>query len=152
METTIYPIDFDSLQKGSIIQPETLEHITGLKRDDIKYGLAVMRFSQTVREELRSRGLDVITCVRRSAIRILQDDEASRYCEHRGEQQYLGIRRTLQNMTHAVDRTALDDESATRHDRAMLCLSHMVGGMEGGRKKAIELINYRSDMPQLPAD
>jgi len=147
-KTTAYPMDFDQLEKGSVITAEQLEQITGFDRKEAGFSLAVMRFSGRVTREMGARGIDVVTRVKKNKLHILEDDEASTYTAERGKIFYRGMCRSLRRMAY-IDQANLGDKQRKRHERAVHILGHMVLGARKGRGKAIKAMEYKRDTPRV---
>jgi len=74
-----WPLDFDALEKGSVIDTEDLERILGHKRTTAKYQFGVMALKDRIRKELSMRGIDAFVIQTRNTLKVLTDEEGSAY-------------------------------------------------------------------------
>ncbi len=147
-----YPIDFDALEKGSVISVEVLESYFGISRNDSDFAWKLLPFRDLVVLKLSQRGLDVVTRTEHGSIIIMDDDEASRYCQRQVDSDLNSMKRHTAQMSF-VDENNLTEEQRKRHTRAALVASYMVQGAMEKRKEAVKLPEYKRADPgvlQLP--
>lgn len=106
-----FPLDFDSLVKGSIVHQETIERIYQVKFSDDpdRYSFGQMRLAQ----EIRNHREDLVAHVRNSGrdILIMTDVEA---CKHTFDQVIQSQRRVV---TFTTRRAAIDQSEFSEQDR-----------------------------------
>ncbi len=94
--TTYHPIDFDALEKGDTIHPETIEEAYSCERGTPEYQLALLRLRERIELELKGRGLQVTVSSVKESLKVLTDSEALIYNDRAFRQ---GRRRLVR--THA---------------------------------------------------
>lgn len=147
-DATQFPIDFDALEKGSYIPPETLEHVFQVGRDMGAYSLKIVGMCNEIMRQLSDRGIDVVAKRHKSGIKILNDVEASAYTYQEAQLAMLKYRRNLTRAL-AVDRSQLDDKSQATHDGRLLVMSRVYHAAAGAKKEARKLISTKS--PDVPS-
>ena len=73
--------DLSKLKKGDYIEAESLEKALEHTRDESVYGLKIMALIQTMNEFFRSNGQHVLSVQEKYGIRLLEDNDASSYCQ-----------------------------------------------------------------------
>jgi len=134
LKTTLHPMDFDSLEKGSSISPEELEKITGTKYGTIEYSLGVLSFTQRVEKELEARGLCAVIVIRKEHVVVLTDEDASFYTSKRFGQAVRTMYKQYRKKTQ-IDRTQLTGETCKQHDRDVINQSRILQALTGEQKQ-----------------
>jgi len=81
-EATPYPLDFELLQRGTIVSADELEEITGKKRETPQYQFAVMAIQQQARRHfMQATGEAVSVVIRQNALHVLEHAEQDQYVE-----------------------------------------------------------------------
>jgi hypothetical protein len=115
-QQTEYPFDTDVLEKGSYVQPETIERAYGVRRSDKNYGLTLMRAGDFVEGRFLDRGEVVTIESHKDGLRILTDEEQVSYNEARDKHHLRGLGR-VQRRRLGADRSKIaSDELRARHD------------------------------------
>lgn len=108
------------LNKGDVVSADTLEEITGYKRETDAYRLAlltIVELIQTVREEV---GDPVVVRHEKHGLRVLTDPEASEYLDKRHRSHLEGIDRAYYKTCRWVDTSRLTDEERAQHAKRRL--------------------------------
>ena len=145
---TRYPLDFDALTKGSIVNVKTIESIVQAPRGCDKYNLGALKLAQRIEQELAARGLYVTVVSDHGAIRVLTDPEASEYNYKEAIRGFDAMkRRTIKLSTVTV--SELNEDQTRQHDRSLVVLGAMIAGAKSARKQAMALPHVRNT-PSLP--
>lgn len=99
----IHPIDPATLKKGTWLGTEDLEWITGLKRDDRRFKLAVLSFRDWVQKET-----GILCREERDCLRLMTDSEAVYWIDRNFNRHASGIARCFAR-TGLVDTSGLTD-------------------------------------------
>ena len=118
-EAKVFPIDTDSLQKGSVISTQEIESIFDVKQSDAAFNLAALKLKTYITERFKERGEVVTVACENSTLKILTDPEASEYNYRRvkaGVSQIAGAHQ--RNM--GVDVTGLEPPQAAQHEKHII--------------------------------
>lgn len=105
-------LDTESLIKGDSIDTAEIERVTGAKYGTMQFQFQAMQLAQKIMTERP----EMVARIDRGNIRILEDGEASEYCNDRYNAHYNGMRRANQK-AGMVDRAQLTDEERRTHDK-----------------------------------
>lgn len=111
-----FPLDFDALQRGIYLPPETVEKAVLKSRTDPDYWAAVLRLREEIRKHFQGRGDFVTVVCEKDGLRILTHVEQADYAPGR-EQQAIRQIVVAQLEGRAVDVQQLGDEQRARHER-----------------------------------
>ena len=150
MDAERYPVDFDTINKGTVIDPDTIEGIYGIKRTDAAYSLKAMRLAKKIEEELENRGLYVTACVADNAVCVLTDSEASEYNYASAMTRFRGMVRAHSKLS-TVDTSEFEPKENATHTRKHVVLGAMISGAVQGRKQGhAQLTAHKRNTPGLP--
>lgn len=140
MSVNYHPLDFDALQKGDALAPETIEKITGFPIGTRRYELGVLQLRQRILRELEDRGRPVTVAVDGGCLRILTDEEAAEYNPH---QFRVGFRKLLRAHRRAlhVDASQLTAEQRAALERSIVVQSKMISAARAtlpGLRRTVE--------------
>jgi len=118
MNTTRYPIDFETLQKGSVVTAGILEAYAQAKPETKAYNFAAMALCKDIETYLAHTGIYATVCIRANQIHVLTDKEAAEYNKAKYEQ---GRNRMFQahRRNAAVDVSMLADDQRAQHERTL---------------------------------
>lgn len=118
-----FPLDFDALEKGSVVPPEQIERIAQVKRDKDpqKFAFAAMG----LRDQIERERPDLVARIDGGSIRVLHDAEAERWTF---EQTTIAVKRIGRNAARRarIVRDKFDNEQmrlAESRDRAVTALA-----------------------------
>ncbi len=148
IDATVYPIDYDALEKGSVISVEELEHITSKKANTYAFGLAVLAFSQKLQERLEERGLDCVIAQEKRGIKILTDIEASQYSNAEFNKHVRGMSRNLKRIL-SVDTSEFDSDQRVLHDARTNRMSFIHAATRKARREVKHIEVKKPDTPKL---
>lgn len=148
MNAAPYPMDFDSIQKGDYIPPDTVERITGVEQMHRDYGLAVMKLQERIERECADRGYAVVTKQAKGGIAILTDEEAVTYCD-RAFILKMGGMRTAHGKMLGIDRTSLSETATKQLDRSVHVNGWTLKAMWAGRREAFKALPHKRNVPGL---
>lgn len=114
-----WPLDFDALEKGHVIDSAKLSQITKCERGTAAYALCTLQVKQEIEKKLAQRDYPVTCKVEKDSIRILTDVEASEYNEIQGEHAVRKAYRALRRQMN-VDARNLTEEQQKEHSRRLL--------------------------------
>jgi hypothetical protein len=116
--TSEYPIDTDSLVKGSTISAEVIEKAFGVKRGTDAYGMAAMRAVAYISRRFLDRGEVVTITQRKHDLVVLTDEEVP---AHNARLFRLNIRRAARAHGRMLgsDRSLMSNDAAAIHDRSV---------------------------------
>ncbi len=138
-EAQRHPIDFDALEKGSYISPETVTHAMGVKPDDYRnYRFAIMSLKAQIEHALADRGHAWTVKCERDGLRVLRDPEAATHNRARFDQgQRVTVKAHILNL--AVDQENLTDEERIEHERSLRIQgAKLLAQTEAGRLARLE--------------
>src|SRR3990167_11413014 len=126
--TEKFPLDFDLLDKGSVISADTLTDIFSLPVDDPRYRLKCLSLVEQITRQLSDRGIEATVCQSRGSIRVLTDSEATTYNERQGLLGRRKIRKSFRRLLN-VDTANLSDKERSAHDKRLLLLGRLNHGV-----------------------
>lgn len=126
------PIDFDSIEKGSVISRYELVKILG-KCEDYEFQYRLVGFSEYVRKELWNRGKHFTVRIKDFTIEILSDEEASDYNTDHFSKGLKKLRKAHRQIL-AVDSSEFASEQRQRHDRAIVVQAAILSGIRESRR------------------
>lgn len=147
MAVQLYPLDFESLQKGDVIPVEKVEEIARVKRDHPRFNFAALHLAKRIETELADRGRAVTVRSEHGALVICTDEDASNYNERRVKAQARGMGRSVRRMV-SVDRTNLSTERLPVHDRKVEIYGKMYSAMTRVRRQ-LTLVAANRTTPAL---
>lgn len=150
METKIYPIDYDALEKGSTISVDELERITGKKSSSYAFALAVLGFVQKLQERLEDRGMECIVVQQKRGLRILTDIEATEYAYAEFEKHSRAMGRNLRRQL-SVDPSGFNDTQKEDHDRRVHRMGFIYSAVKRARREVKHIEIPGPDTPRLVA-
>lgn len=116
-----WPIDFDTIQRGTILSVEDVERATLVSRYDLKaFDLARLKLSESIRQYFYAERGDMVTIINNGmGLRVLTHPEQAEYAPRRERK---GIRqiRVAAAEGMAVDVSQLTSEQAQRLERWQL--------------------------------
>ena len=146
--TTKYPLDFDLLQKGDTIPVKRLVHLCGAQPGTRAYSLYCVQLGHKIEKELAQRGLDVTVAMRKCALCILTDSEASEYNHSEVQRGFDRMKRRHAKLL-TVDTGTFDQQQKARHDRHVVVAGAMVLAAYQARKQACKGMPYTRKTPGL---
>jgi hypothetical protein len=146
-----YPFDLHCLEKGSVIQSEEIERLSGVQRHLKRFSLELLNFKALLeRQWLMERGEVITTRIHHDCIVICTDDDAvATNCDRANA----GVR-TLHSALHrqnGVDRSNLSEEVRHQHERELVRLPAFLAGGYEAEKKALAPTPYKRNKPGLLA-
>lgn len=125
-----YPLDFEALHKGQILEIEFLEKVFGTPytRGD-RWSFRLMSLQAQIHDKT-----DLSCCVDRDSIRILTDAEASQHNYQMVGRHVRGISRRTEKLLQ-VDRAQLDANGSVEHDRRLRVASAYAGAVLSARRE-----------------
>jgi hypothetical protein len=134
METTKFPFDTDSLQKGDSIPAETIERAYSVSRDAKEYGFAVLMARDYITKQFLERGEVVTVALVKGVLRIFTDEEQVQYNADRFR---AGIRdaQRAHNRMLGADRSLIQNpQTLEAHDRRIEVQGRMLSAVARERK------------------
>lgn len=125
-----YPLDFEALTKGQILEIEFLEKVFGtpyIKGD--RWSFRLMGLQSQIHEKT-----NLSCCVDRDSIRILTDAEASAHNYCMVGRHVRGISRRTEKLLQ-VDRAQLDASGSVEHDRRLRVASAYASAVFSARRE-----------------
>jgi hypothetical protein len=116
--TSEYPLDTESLQKGSVISAATIEHAFNVKRGTDAFQMASMRASKYIQGRFLDRGEVVTLTQRKHDLVILTDDEMPAHNARLFRNDIKKAARAHARMLGG-DRSKMSDATVKLHDRAL---------------------------------
>lgn len=150
-----YPVDFESLEKGSEISEESIEHYAGCtyREDPDHFRQKQLHLKEAIEKHfLLERGCMVWVRTRKNGVRILFDSEVSDVAERTMHQNIKSLRKTLVRLG-GVDTAQLDADSMKELERVTEVSSKVyqaVARETGKHMPRIQNIT-RATPPQLSA-
>lgn len=132
-ELTEYPIDTDSLAKGSRVPAETIERAFHVKRGTDAYQMAAMRASQYIARRFLDRGEIVTVTQRKHDLVILTDEEMPAHNARLFKNNIRAAARTHARMLGG-DRSKMSEETLRVHDRALTVQGAQLAAMASACK------------------
>lgn len=127
-----YPIETDSLAKGSRISGAVIAEAFGVRVGTTKFGIALMQAGLYIERRLSERGLDVVTAQNKNDLVILTDEEA---VNHTASGFRAGLRRAFRNNRKGrlIDRAALAEATRDKHDRELELQGRVTSAIRSAR-------------------
>jgi len=144
-----YPIETDGLDKGSVIDADTIKQSCGHRRGSDGYRLAMLRIQEYVERRLAERGLVVVTRIEKYTIPICTDTEASDYTQREIARGLRKMRRHHRKMG-TVDRANLTDKKRMEHDIAHTIIGRSLSAYLRESRKPAAIPCARSTPVFLP--
>ena len=129
-----HPINFDTLQKGSVIHPDDVAQATDCEVGSTAYGLAAMGLCKRIEDDLLSRGMPVTVIIRSGAIHVLSDEEASEYNRRAFYKRLAGMARDHTRMQR-VDVGQLSELARAKHEEQLLSQAKYIAGVRQVRSE-----------------
>lgn len=132
--TSEYPLDTDSLAKGSHIAAEVIERAFHVKRGTDAYQMAAMRASQHIARRFLDRGEIVTITQRKHDLVILTDDEMP---AHNARLFKNDIRKAARAHARMLggDRSKMSDNTLKIHDRALAVQGAQLAALARARRE-----------------
>ena len=125
-----YPIDFDALVKGQLLEIEYLEGVFAVKYENgARWAFLLMGLQAQIHEKT-----DLSCRIDHDAIRVLTDAEASEYNFRLVGGHVRGIGRRTEKLLQ-VDRAQLDEGGSVEHDRRIRVASVYAGAVTSARRE-----------------
>jgi hypothetical protein len=147
-EATRWPIDYDSLTKGTIIPVQRIEEITQTQRGTSAYDFAVLRLSARIERELHDRGRIWTVKSEKGALKILTDSEAAVY-NHALQVQARASELRRFALQQAVDVSSLGTDVRKQHERNMEIDGKYIQARIAVREQ-LRLTASKRNVPGLP--
>jgi len=132
-KTEKFPLDFDALDYGDVIETEVIENAFNIKRNDRSFGIALMNMGTVIQKEMAARGKPCVTRTRNDKVIILKHGEAVDYTNRKFK---AGIKKSI--VAHAqsmrIDVSKLIDSEKERLHENQRYQTHILAGIENGRK------------------
>lgn len=141
--TEKYPFDFDALDKGDVIPAERIEEITGHKRQEAAYGIALMALQSQVQSELLLRGRPVVVRCDKGALRILTDPEAADHTAKLFAQRKRQLVRA-HGYGMRVQVANLDEQTRLSHERNIVVQGAQLAAMHDARRTALKAVQRKT--------
>ena len=109
-------VNFDLLEKGSIIPVSVCEQVINCKRSDRMYSRKLLPLAGAIAGHFKKNDIIVTVITRNDSIVILTDEEASKYNQRRFKVQLKGAKRAHYR-TRGVDHSGFSYEDMERHQR-----------------------------------
>ena len=142
------PLDVARLTKGTVIQVEEIENITGYKRMHRLYPLQLLKLRNKCNRELRKRGIVLTLRCHKGNLVVCDDSEASRYNRKQGRS---GMRRFARSHYRnlAVDATALESTERKQHDNTLLVNGRILSAMRTETRRSLSASKAERRTPLL---
>lgn len=129
-----YPLDYDNLAKGSVVEAAECERITGVNQNSQRFAFALLKLKQRVQRDMERRGTPVTIKITANSLHVLTDAEASIY---NAKQQTFGIRRQFRahKRNLGVDATQLTAEELREHQKRLIAGSRMMQAIKATRRQ-----------------
>jgi hypothetical protein len=149
MSASRWPVDFEQLEKGSIISVEQIESKYGYKAGSDDYQFALMHLTREITRYFETRKHMLVMVVSdKGNIRILRDDEAAIKTDERLNSK-IDAACELFRVQLAVDTRNLNAEEISTHERRVINNGKQIQALaKAGVHKA--LIVHRRTLPGLP--
>lgn len=141
--TEKYPFDYDALNKGDVIPAERIEEITGYKRHETAYGVALMGLQSQIRNELEQRGRPVNVQCEKGSLRILTDPESVEYTANLFSQRKRQLMRA-HRYGLSVQVSNLDEQQRLSHERNIVVQGAQLAAMHDARRLALKSVQRKT--------
>lgn len=139
-----WPLDFDKLGKGDVIDPATIERWCGLPRTHEKYRFKLMELQSLIDRELGARGINVTVKIHKYGIIVLDDLSASEWNDRQIRHHYRGVLFRAVKLG-GVDSRFFDANEKKEHERRLMYSSFMTHALNDGRKQFISQQRSKSN-------
>lgn len=147
-ETKRFPLDFDALDKGSVVGPDVIREAYGIPPTSHLYSGKQVELAIRIERELKARGKRVTCRCDHFDILVLDDPGASRHNRRLFRKGVKRLHRAFRKLAE-VDRGNLDEGQRKDHDRALVVNGAMLAGINEARRE-IQAIAYKRTTPGLP--
>lgn len=150
MDTTRFPIDYDSIAKGDVIPAARIERVMNVdRRDRDAFKMAAMQLKARVVADLWRMGKKWTLSQKGDDIVVLTDAQAAEYTDRQIE---LDLRAMAKMLRHqlAVDVSALDDDQRSEHERNLEVNSKTLQAATSARRSTLRLTAHQRSTPGLP--
>ena len=141
-----YPIDFDTVEKGTRFTPQFLSDALGVSMEAKGFPLAILGFVERLRNELEDRNKPATVAVVKGMVCVLTDQEASVYnpaeFERGLKKAKRAHRRTLQ-----IDVGQLDENNKLRHERNIVTQAAILAAVREAKNTTV--IAYKRSVPGI---
>jgi hypothetical protein len=145
-----YPLDFARLTKGTVIERDEVEQITGYAASHPQFNLKLLQLRNKCNAELRKRGVVLTICTSHGALIVCDDAAAAKYNHKQGRS---GLRRF--GRSHArnlhVDMAMLSVDERTAHERTLIRNGRMLSAIRISRRAELTVTPTERKTPALPA-
>lgn len=149
MNASRKPLDFDELQKGSLIPQDICAHAVGCDPSDYKrYSLKLMSLVSEIESRLADRNLFVTVRREGDALRILEDSSAAEYNDLMFHQGMRTMRRRLTKQMQ-VDGSQLDEDQAAEHKRNIIVNGRIYQAAKDAKREALKLEAHSRKVPAI---
>lgn len=150
MQTTKYPLDFDALDKGSVIPQSKIEEVLGMKADHPDLWKKKLRLKERVEGEISFRcGVEVTIKDDHGDLVILTDGQASIY-NFTWEVRHIRAAMRSHNRLLAVDSRNLTPDELVEHRKRVEISSKYAQALHTTTRSIVDSSNGRLPLP-LPA-
>ncbi len=141
MNTPIYrlPIDFSTLELGSVVPTTDLERFTQLPSSHKQFAVRCLPLLKQIEDHFRStHGQDVCVVYRKETLVILKDKDASEYT-HRELKSSTKRMNKLVRKSLAVDTAKLTGDEKRVHEHRSLAWAKVVSALNASKKESFRL-------------
>jgi len=125
MDTTRWPVDFETLNKGQVIGEQVIKDFANAEPGSDAFKLKQLTLCDMIERKLRAVGKNWTVRCRRNTIEILTDSQAAVYTvTQRNKARKRMVRNYKRQM--GVDVAELSSAEREEHDRQTLISSHML--------------------------
>lgn len=146
--TKKYPVDVSNLNKGDYIEPEMISKTFEIEMDDPHFRLYQLKLSSYIEIESARQGRALLPKQEGNGIRILTDEEASRYRPIVADNHARALRRELSRMMR-IDISNLSYESKNRLETEVMRNSKRVIALKGVNKEILALPSATRSTPSM---
>jgi len=136
-QATRWPMDYDALKKGDVIAVADVERITGKKQGTKEYQFALLGLVKRMRDALFHQEKFWTIAIRKDAVCILNDVEASEYNPREYESSRNRLKR-LHVQCLAVDSAELTDGQREAHYRRLQVQAFEMSAMRSARLECVK--------------
>jgi hypothetical protein len=148
MNAERFPIDFDRLEKGSVVTVAEVERIYGVKQGTDKYNLKALVLGEAIERALEGRGEHVTVKCEKGNLVVLRDAEASKYNASEAMRHLRGMERRHRQMGR-VDVSELTAAQRMEHNRRHLIIGSMLLAAAKARKMTVATLVHKRRTPGL---
>ena len=150
MDVKQYPIDYDAVDKGTVIPVEEVERLVNAKVGTEKFALASLGLRQRIERDLENLGRPMRVAQEHHAIALLDDETAASYGARLFNRCMRGMMRHHRLNGVAVEVGQLTAKSRTEFERNMEINGKTLQGMISARREAIKALPHKRNTPGLP--